>query len=183
MTHICKLYVFKIVISLALLNSLVLLKSRKKNVKLIIFFPISPKYIYIYISQFLPQNLRPFSSKGALSDCLSGLSLGPALLPKAFLHRPRNLGTHQGIHSTSSINNWCLHIRSLFICNPIHNLQGSIAIAIAKLSQPKLPNTLNFFTLFIFWLCIKWVRMSFVVSTCSINLAVIRMSGFDMIIK
>ena len=36
------------------------------------------------------------------------------------------------------------HIRSLFICNPIHNLQGSIAIAIAKLSQPKLPNTLNF---------------------------------------
>ena len=46
-TYICKTHVFKVVLSLVLLNSLGLLKSRKKNVKLI-YFPISPKKYFNY---------------------------------------------------------------------------------------------------------------------------------------
>ena len=60
MTYICKLYVFKIVLSLSLLNFLRFLKNREKKVKLILF-PISQKKIK-NIFQFLPQILGPFSS-------------------------------------------------------------------------------------------------------------------------
>ena len=55
MTYICKPYVFKIVLSLSLLNFLRFLKNREKNVKLILF-PISQKKIK-NIFQFLPQIL------------------------------------------------------------------------------------------------------------------------------
>ena len=60
MTYICKPYVFKIVLSLSLLNFLRFLKNREKKVKLILF-PISQKKIK-NIFQFLPQILGPFSS-------------------------------------------------------------------------------------------------------------------------
>ena len=53
MTYICKLYVFKIVLSLSLLNFLRFLKNREKKVKLILF-PISQKKIKIYFN-FCPK--------------------------------------------------------------------------------------------------------------------------------
>ena len=58
-TYICKAHVFKVVLSLALLNSLGLLKSRKKDVKLI-YFPISPKKDFNYC----PKIWGPFSNRG-----------------------------------------------------------------------------------------------------------------------
>ena len=65
MTHICKPYVFKVVLSLALLNSLVLLKNRRKNVKLIFFLYIQKikKIKKIYLN-FCPKIWGPFSRKG-----------------------------------------------------------------------------------------------------------------------
>ena len=80
---ICKTYIFKFVLSLslALLNSLSLLNS-EKNVNQNVL--ISPKNIYIYIYKIKNKKCAPkfgaFSSKGALSNGLIGLSLGLALI-------------------------------------------------------------------------------------------------------
>ena len=65
-----KLYV----LSLTLLNSLGLLKSRKKNVKLIFFLYLQKIYISIFALKF-----GGLSLVEALGDDLSGLSLGLAL--------------------------------------------------------------------------------------------------------
>ena len=64
-------------LSLALLNSLNLLNSEKKNVNKNVLIP--PKNIYIKrIRKFAPK-FGAFSNKGALGNGLIGLSLGPAL--------------------------------------------------------------------------------------------------------
>ena len=82
---ICKTYIFKFVLSLslALLNSLSLLNS-EKNVNQNVLISPKKKKIYIYIYKIKNKKCAPkfgaFSSKGALSNGLIGLSLGLALI-------------------------------------------------------------------------------------------------------
>ena len=71
MTHICKPYIFKVVLFLELLNSLELHKSRGK---MSIFFLIYQKNIF----QFFPKIWGLYLVEG-LGDCLNGLGLGSAL--------------------------------------------------------------------------------------------------------
>ena len=60
--HICNIHVFKVILSLTLLNSLGLLKSRKKNVKLNFFF------LYFQKKKFVNKKISIFARKFA---CLS----------------------------------------------------------------------------------------------------------------
>ena len=81
---ICKTYIFKFVLSLslALLNSLSLLNSEKNVNQNVLISPKKKKYIYIYKikNKKCAPKFGAFSSKGALSNGLIGLSLGLALI-------------------------------------------------------------------------------------------------------